>query len=103
MLDNLLRNAVEASPQAGVITVRFQATGGAFQIHIEDHGPGVEEELQSQLFEPFCTSKPDGTGLGLSLARAAMEAADGSLFYEREGNTTRFIAELPHTSIQAIA
>ncbi len=99
MLDNLLRNAIEASPHEGVITVHFHATPEGFQIRIEDRGPGVEEQHRSQLFEPFFTSKADGTGLGLSLARAAMEASDGSLSYERSGNITRFIAQFPHRSI----
>jgi signal transduction histidine kinase len=103
MFDNLLRNAIEASPEDGVITVRFQAAVEGFQIKIEDCGPGVDEEHRGRLFEPFFTSKPDGTGLGLSLARAAMEASHGSLFYERTGNVTRFIAQFSHESVTQIS
>ena len=64
-----------------------------------DSGDGVETSRQGELFEPFFTSKPDGTGLGLSLSRAAVEAHGGTIRAESEGagKGSRFIVEFPST------
>jgi signal transduction histidine kinase len=87
-LDNLLRNAVEASPTGGRVEV--QVRGGKDDAHIvvTDRGPGVPADRATELFEPFFTTKPDGTGLGLPLARAVANAHDGTLTYGREQDRT---------------
>jgi signal transduction histidine kinase len=89
-IDNLLRNAVEASPVGGVVEARVVAVEGLAKVIVDDRGPGVPVERVAELFEPFFTTKPDGTGLGLALSRAIARAHGGDLTYARNGAVTRF-------------
>jgi len=67
VLDNLLRNAVSASPEAGSVRVHFgMIDNGHWMLKVEDEGGGVPERVRRHLFEPFVSSKTDGTGLGLA-------------------------------------
>ena len=94
-LDNVLRNAIEASPPKQPILATLETSGAQVSIRIIDRGPGIPEERQPELFEPFFTSKPEGTGLGLWLSRALVEAHGGTLAYERDDGRTIFRLELP--------
>ncbi len=87
-LDNLLRNAVEASPAGSRVDVRIQGEAHGARVVVADQGKGVPEDRTAELFEPFFTTKPGGTGLGLPLARAVAAAHDGTLTYAREGDRT---------------
>jgi signal transduction histidine kinase len=78
-LINLLRNALEASPEVVAIVVTSQRIGARARVEIADRGPGLDPSLTGRLFEPFQTTKPQGTGLGLPIARAAVEAVGGTL------------------------
>ena len=93
--DNLLRNAVEASPRGGQVTARVQSADGGARVVVEDAGPGVDAERTSELFEPFFTTKPEGTGLGLAISRAIARAHGGELTYARGPATTRFELRVP--------
>ncbi len=94
-VDNLLRNAVEASPRGASVEAAVSAdAGGSTRIDVVDRGPGVPAERREELFEPFFTTKPDGTGLGLALARAVASAHRGTLTYARERDATRFTLTL---------
>ena len=88
-VDNLLRNAVEASPRGTTVLVRIGAAEGAAVLDVEDAGPGIPEARRAELFEPFFTTKPEGTGLGLWISRLLLEAKGASLRYERVGDRTR--------------
>jgi signal transduction histidine kinase len=94
-VDNLLRNAVEASPAGARIEVRVDAGDGALRIAVEDSGPGVPLGRAGELFEPFFTTKGDGTGLGLAISRAIARAHGGDVVYARRGEVTRFLLTLP--------
>jgi nitrogen fixation/metabolism regulation signal transduction histidine kinase len=74
VLVNLVKNAEEAMPTGGRVTVRVASRGDEAVVEVEDQGAGVPTELKSRLFEPYVTSKPNGTGLGLAIAlRIAQE------------------------------
>ena len=91
-IDNLLRNAVEASPRGTSVSAHVLESDSAFLLRVEDSGPGVPSS--AELFEPFYTTKPDGTGLGLALSRAIARAHGGDVTYARishgKGAITRF-------------
>jgi signal transduction histidine kinase len=95
--DNLVRNAVEASPPGRGVDVEVRQTDRSAEIVVTDHGPGVPPQRIAELFEPFFTTKPDGTGLGLALSRSIAAAHDGALSYERAGAATRFVLSLART------
>ena len=90
--DNLVRNAIEASPAGGTVEVRV-GDEGAVKIQIDDRGQGVARA--GELFEPFFTTKADGTGLGLAISRALARAHGGDVVYQRLGDVTRFELTLP--------
>jgi signal transduction histidine kinase len=93
--DNLLRNAVEASPADGQVTVQILADGQEAKIQVDDRGEGVAGARAAMLFEPFLTTKADGTGLGLAISRALARAHGGDVVYQRTGTVTRFELTLP--------
>jgi signal transduction histidine kinase len=92
---NLLLNAVEASPQNGTIRIRASRDNGIARIEVRDDGPGLDNEQQEHLFEPFYTTKPAGTGLGLAVSRELMRSQGGDLSYKSGESGACFVVELP--------
>jgi len=79
-LVNILTNAIAFSPPRGaVITIRVGASGGNVTVEIADQGPGIPPADRKRVFEMFMTTRPEGTGLGLFLARAAVERSGGTI------------------------
>ncbi|MEP6472831.1 MAG: ATP-binding protein, partial [Gemmatimonadota bacterium] len=67
---NLLRNAVEAAGPASPIEVSISVrAAGAVLVRVADHGPGVSAQMRDRVFDPYVTTKSEGTGLGLALVR----------------------------------
>jgi nitrogen-specific signal transduction histidine kinase len=64
-------------------------------LRISDTGSGPAEHVQQTLFEPFVTAKPDGVGLGLSVAREIVEQHGGQIAWHRADGMTHFTVELP--------
>ena len=76
---NLLVNAEQASPRGGVVTVRATRDGQAGVVEISDQGRGIPRAERKRVFEMFVTQRPGGLGLGLSLAKSAIESCGGSV------------------------
>jgi len=76
---NLLRNAAEAMQGQGAIDVTVTGDGSGIAVTIADHGPGIPDDLRQRVFEPYFTTKSDGTGLGLALVRQTLEAHRGTI------------------------
>jgi signal transduction histidine kinase len=76
---NLLRNASEAMRGRGAIDVAVSRDGAGIVVTIADHGPGIPDEMRQRVFEPYFTTKQDGTGLGLALVRQTVEAHSGTI------------------------
>ncbi|HEY58773.1 MAG TPA: GAF domain-containing protein [Anaerolineae bacterium] len=78
---NLVINALEAMPGGGVLTVRGWTEEGKVVLEIRDTGPGVPAEVRERLFEPFVSTKANGTGLGLAVSYGIVTAHAGTLTY----------------------
>ncbi len=96
-LDNIVSNALEVSMEpGGKPRLEARIRSRHLLVSILDRGPGVPPERVPRLFEPFNTTKPRGSGLGLALARKNIEAFGGSVSYaDRPGGGAVFTASLP--------
>jgi PAS domain S-box-containing protein len=100
VLYNIIQNAIEASPTESLVKIAVKAVGGLLTITVSDHGSGIPDELLSQVFEPFFSTKggiaAGGMGLGLSISKDIVEALGGSLdFRSKKDKGTVFIIEIP--------
>jgi C4-dicarboxylate-specific signal transduction histidine kinase len=95
----LTQNAVDASAEAkDPATIRIDVSSDRYTVEtgVSDSGPGVPADLQDQLFKPFFTTKPQGTGLGLASSRAIIESHDGAIgFVNLPAGGSRFWFRLP--------
>ena len=92
---NLLLNALEASSTGGTVHVRTMQEKAKITIEVEDQGTGLDSEQLQHLFEPFYTTKPAGTGLGLAVSRELMRSQGGDLHYVSGAQGARFVVALP--------
>lgn len=102
---NLLRNALDAMEEAGtptpcvVIMAGENLAATEVWIRIRDNGPGMNPEIRKRIFDPFYTSKPDGTGLGLALSKKVVESHGGSLEVQADtGSGAEFLLTFPKTN-----
>jgi signal transduction histidine kinase len=86
VFDNIIKNAVEASPEGSVVAINAYAENHMWFTEITDQGPGIEKDREQKIFEPFFTTKSKGTGLGLALAFQIIKAHNGILY---AGNNAR--------------
>jgi signal transduction histidine kinase len=93
VLLNLAMNGMDAmrdiSGQLQLVIRSLRKSESEALISIEDHGSGIPEEIRERLFQPFFTTKPNGTGMGLAICRSIVEMHDGRIWAERghEGGT----------------
>ncbi len=78
---NLLANAIDASPEGGVVKLRTWRQGEEVAVEVSDTGPGVPEAIREKIFDPFFTTKPQGsgTGLGLSISYGIVQEHGGRI------------------------
>ncbi|WCM40287.1 sensor histidine kinase [Thermus antranikianii] len=94
MLRNLIANGVRAAGREGV-WVRLKREGENALLEVEDHGPGIPEDLLPRLFERFARGPGGGTGLGLAIAQAIAKAHGGEIAVESQPGLTLFRVRLP--------
>jgi signal transduction histidine kinase len=93
---NILRNAAEACDEQGELEIMAAPdNGNGVRIEIRDHGPGVPPEMAERIFDPYCTGKPGGTGLGLALVKQTIEMHGGSIeLTDTPGGGATFVVRL---------
>jgi signal transduction histidine kinase len=95
-LENLVRNAVEATPPEGRITLSAQRRGKTIVINVRDTGPGIPANVLPHIFDLYFTTKRDGTGVGLALVQQIASAHGGIVSVDSQpGSGTRMSLELP--------
>jgi len=94
---NLLNNAIEALGERGKVIVTTRAQGQKIFVEIMDNGCGLTEDEKSKIFEPFYTTKPMGTGLGLCVVKNIIEEHDGDeiIVESKKGEGTKVTIALP--------
>jgi signal transduction histidine kinase len=93
---NIVLNAMDAMPDGGALTTRVEREGNMVLVSIADTGAGIDPEVRERQFEPFVTTKPRGTGLGLARVRHIIEQHGGTVLCESQpGAGTCFTLRLP--------
>ena len=105
LFHNLLENSIDALKGEGLITIsatlaQYLDNGLSRMVEFEiaDTGPGIDQEIRERIFQPYITTKTDGTGVGLSIAKKIIEDHQGQIgFYSKEnfGTVVRFSIKVP--------
>lgn len=102
IMGNLLSNAIKFSSPGDPITVSAQKEGGLLRVAVRDWGPGIADEFRSRIFQRFSqaekpeTRSTEGSGLGLSIAKALVEKMNGTIDFESAPmRGTKFFFHLP--------
>jgi two-component system sensor histidine kinase FlrB len=85
-LTNLVSNAFESAANV-VVTLRAELRSNRVAFTVRDNGPGIAPQIQSRVFEPFFSTRPAGTGLGLAVVKTVTEAHGGALALESTPET----------------
>jgi signal transduction histidine kinase len=95
-LINIIKNSIQAIKGEGYINININELKEAVKIIIQDTGVGIKEDEMKNIFEPFYTTKKDGTGLGLSTSYKYIRDNDGKIeINSKYGEGTEFIITIP--------
>src|SRR5215831_141592 len=101
VLTNLIQNAIDAMPRGGELTLRGRQAGSWACLAVQDTGEGIPADQLSQLFVPFHTTKPCGTGLGLYIVREILAAHSGVITVTSiPGTGTTCLLRLPLVALE---
>jgi signal transduction histidine kinase len=101
---NLVLNALDAMPDGGLLVITSYENARGFELEIADSGPGLSDETKRRAFEPFYSTKQNGTGLGLAFVHHVAEAHGGSVTAANcpEGGAA-FTIKIPRRAMRAAA
>jgi signal transduction histidine kinase len=95
-LDNLVRNAVEATPEGGLVSLVARREDGGHVVEVRDTGRGIEPDQLPRIFDLYFTTKADGTGVGLAVTQQIVTAHGGTIEVDsRPGEGTTMTVRLP--------
>ena len=98
-LVNLVLNGIQAMPEGGLLEIATESVPSGVRISVRDHGTGLPEGPVERIFEPFFSTRPGGTGLGLAMSRRIAVAHGGNLIAENaEGEGAVFRLTLPRAT-----
>jgi two-component system sensor histidine kinase HydH len=98
---NLIINAIQAMPHGGMLSLESEERDGSVLVRIRDTGVGIAPDQQKKIFLPYYTTKPHGTGLGLSSAQRTILAQGGNIEFSSElGKGTTFTVILPAVGVR---
>jgi signal transduction histidine kinase len=92
---NIINNAIDAMPQGGTLTISTNTRTASVVISFADTGTGLPDESSDKVFQPFYSTKSNGTGLGLTLAKNIVEAHGGTISIESRQAGAMFLVEIP--------
>lgn len=96
VLINLFKNAMEAMPQGGEITLTTRIRGGQAEISVRDTGEGMSPEVVGTIFQPYFTTKEKGTGLGLAICQSIVQEHGGCMLADSTpGQGSTFTIQIP--------
>lgn len=101
---NLVKNAFDAMPRGGTLTMTTRHQDSVVVVDVEDTGCGIPEQTRSRVFEPFFSTKPihQGSGLGLIISKDVVERSGGTIeFTSQPGVGTTFRIQVPVASVEA--
>jgi len=99
VFQNLVENAVDAMSQNGTLTITTREFDGSVEVAFKDTGKGIPDEIKTQLFKPFFTTKVKGMGIGLAICQKFVQAHNGTISVKSEkGRGSTFTVGLPTDS-----
>jgi signal transduction histidine kinase len=99
---NLVLNAIDATDKGGRIEVTARTVDGQLELAVHDNGHGIDPVAAQKLFQPYFTTKPHGTGLGLFVTRKLIQEHGGDvIFQSRPGEGTTFWIRIAYTSLSS--
>jgi signal transduction histidine kinase len=102
VVSNLVRNAIDAAGESGVVQVAVEESPSSVSICVSDDGPGIPSHLRERIFDLAFSTKPGGSGIGLALARREAERMGGSIAVDEvPSGGTRFVVRLPAAAREA--